>query len=140
MTRIPFLRSLLLLAAGLHGSACRSSHAHHGAHHFENAETWVPRFEDPARDEWQKPEQVLEALALGTPVAAIETGGTREILAGESGLLAADAAGLADAVGRLVREPTLRRRVQEAARVRAEAFRNASFTARIVASGVGDSR
>ncbi len=40
--------------------------AHHGAmpHRFEDADAWAKRFEDPARDAWQKPEEVIAALAL----------------------------------------------------------------------------
>jgi SAM-dependent methyltransferase len=37
---------------------------HHGHHRFDNAEEWAERFEDPARDAWQKPEQVLDWLEL----------------------------------------------------------------------------
>ena len=47
---------------------------HHGAHHsFEDADKWAKRFEDPSRDAWQKPEQVLDwmALAPGETVADI---------------------------------------------------------------------
>jgi len=40
--------------------------SHHGAmpHAFDNADQWAERFEDPARDAWQKPDEVLAALAL----------------------------------------------------------------------------
>ncbi|MDY7230073.1 class I SAM-dependent methyltransferase [Hyalangium rubrum] len=40
--------------------------SHHGAmpHRFEDAEAWAQRFEDPARDAWQKPDEVISALAL----------------------------------------------------------------------------
>ncbi|HYO55946.1 class I SAM-dependent methyltransferase [Archangium sp.] len=40
--------------------------AHHGAmpHRFENAEEWAKRFEEPGRDTWQKPDEVVKALAL----------------------------------------------------------------------------
>src|SRR5262249_8445316 len=73
---------------------------------------------------WPEPlsRVLLEALALGTPVAAMDTGGTREILAGaDSGLLVEDAAALSDAVARLAADEALRRRVSEGARHRAEA-------------------
>jgi glycosyltransferase involved in cell wall biosynthesis len=82
---------------------------------------------------WPEPlsRVLLEALALGTPVAAMETGGTREILApGDAGLLVADVPALADAVARLATEPALRARVTEAARVRAEAFSPATLIPR----------
>jgi glycogen synthase len=73
---------------------------------------------------WPEPlsRVLLEALALGAPVAAMDTGGTREILTGESGLLVADAAGLGEAVARLAGDNALRARVGEAARQRARAF------------------
>jgi len=74
---------------------------------------------------WPEPlsRVVLEALALGTPVAAMDTGGTREILGGtEAGLLVSDVKALADAVARIASDATLRERMREAARTRAEAF------------------
>jgi glycogen synthase len=78
---------------------------------------------------WPEPlsRVLLEALALGVPVAAMETGGTREILgldaeAGGAGLLVRDAEGLAEAVGRLAREPGLRADLQERARARSAAY------------------
>jgi glycosyltransferase involved in cell wall biosynthesis len=74
---------------------------------------------------WPEPlsRVLLEALALGTPVAAMDTGGTREILrGGDSGLLVTDADALADAVARLAGDATLRARVSEAARERGRAF------------------
>jgi SAM-dependent methyltransferase len=33
-------------------------------HRFENAEEWAKRFEEPERDVWQKPDEVVKALAL----------------------------------------------------------------------------
>ncbi len=74
---------------------------------------------------WPEPlsRVLLEALALGTPMAAMDTGGTREILEPEtSGLLVGDVEGLGSAVGRLARDETLRRQIGEAARERAKAF------------------
>jgi glycogen(starch) synthase len=74
---------------------------------------------------WPEPlsRVLLEALALGTPVAAMETGGTREILGeGEAGLLVRDSAALSEAVGRLAGDAALRARVAEAARARSAAF------------------
>jgi glycosyltransferase involved in cell wall biosynthesis len=74
---------------------------------------------------WPEPlsRVLLEALALGTPVAAMETGGTREILGGtEAGLLVTDPPALAEAVARIAGDGALRDRLREAARARAEAF------------------
>lgn len=46
-------------------------HARHGAHRapsahhrFQDAEAWAKRFDDPARDDWQRPNEVLDALGL----------------------------------------------------------------------------
>ena len=74
---------------------------------------------------WPEPlsRVLLEALALGTPVAAMATGGTAELLGPEgAGLLVGDASGLADAVARLAGDEALRERTRAAARARAEAF------------------
>lgn len=72
MTLRHTLSLVLTLASPLLSMAC----AHHpatptadgeggGMHHrFDDAEAWAARFEDPARDAWQKPAQVVEALAL----------------------------------------------------------------------------
>jgi glycosyltransferase involved in cell wall biosynthesis len=53
----------------------------------------------------------------------MDTGGTREILGeSEAGLLVAEPAALAEAVGRIASDPALRGRLGEAGRARAEAF------------------
>ena len=39
-------------------------------HRFENANEWAKVFDDPARDEWQQPDRVIEALAL-TPAMTV---------------------------------------------------------------------
>jgi ubiquinone/menaquinone biosynthesis C-methylase UbiE len=52
-------------------------HLHHQMHHrFEKADEWVPMFDDPKRDAWQKPDAVVAALALapGMTVADIGAG------------------------------------------------------------------
>ena len=82
---------------------------------------------------WPEPlsRVLLEALALGVPMAAMDTGGTREILEdGRSGLVVPDAAGLSDAVGRLAGDAALRRCLAEGARARAEAFSPAALVPR----------
>lgn len=56
------------------------AHQHHGAqplgHRFGKAEKWVPIFDDPARDAWQKPDVVISALAIeqGMTVADVGAG------------------------------------------------------------------
>ena len=86
---------------------------------------------------WPEPlsRVILEALPLGTPVAAMATGGTSEILEHDrSGLLAHDADSLADAVARLAADDALRHRLAEGARVRAEAFSPAALVPRYEAA------
>jgi glycosyltransferase involved in cell wall biosynthesis len=73
---------------------------------------------------WPEPlsRVLLEALALGVPAAAMDTGGTGEILREGSGLLARDVGELGDALGRLLGDAALRRDTAERARARARAF------------------
>lgn len=52
-------------------------HGHHGGHHgFSDTERWIQVFENPARDEWQKPALVVGMLALepGMKVADVGAG------------------------------------------------------------------
>lgn len=67
---------------------------------------------------------MLDAMALGRPVAATGGGGIPEILAGESGLVVPvqDAAALGDAVTRLIREPALAGELGARARIRVGQF------------------
>ncbi len=64
---------------------------------------------------------LLEAAVLGVPTAAMDTGGTRDIVSGEdTGLLSTSAEGLGDDVRRLAADAELRRRLGQAARRRVE--------------------
>jgi glycosyltransferase involved in cell wall biosynthesis len=74
---------------------------------------------------WPEPlsRVLLEALALGTPVAAMATGGTREIFsAPDSGVLVETAGDLGPAVAELIGNEALRARIAEGARARARAY------------------
>ena len=80
---MPLLRSLLLLAAlalGLAGPPVLAQHKHgEDAHHgprFDDPEKWAKAFDDPERAAWQKPDEVIKALALrpGAKVADIGAG------------------------------------------------------------------
>jgi glycogen(starch) synthase len=81
---------------------------------------------------WPEPlsRVLLEALALGVPVAAMETGGTTEILGPGGGLLVRDAEALGDALRRIVSEPALRDDLRAAARERARAYAPAALVPR----------
>lgn len=41
---------------------------------FDDAEKWAKNFDNPARDEWQKPDQVLDALKLAPNMSVADVG------------------------------------------------------------------
>ncbi len=62
-----------------HGPHAHDPHAHGDAplgHRFENAEEWAKRFDDPARDAWQMPAEVVTAMNIeaGMRIADIGAG------------------------------------------------------------------
>lgn len=73
-TAIFFLAALSLLPGCAHSGG--APHAGHAGHHqrFERAEEWAPRFEDPQRDEWQRPDEVIAALALRPDARVADVG------------------------------------------------------------------
>jgi ubiquinone/menaquinone biosynthesis C-methylase UbiE len=54
---------ILILFAVLAGAAGAQSPSTH-EHSFSGAEKWAHVFDDPKRDDWQKPHEVIQALAL----------------------------------------------------------------------------
>jgi SAM-dependent methyltransferase len=68
---ILMLLALVLALAGAppgYALAQGANDQHHSGggyqHSFGSAETWAKEFDDPARDVWQKPDEVLDALKL----------------------------------------------------------------------------
>ena len=59
MRIVPAVLCAALLAAP---AAAQTPHTHQ--HTFKDAEKWSHVFDDPERDAWQKPHQVIQALAL----------------------------------------------------------------------------
>src|SRR5690349_4862972 len=57
--------------AGNHPMSAPSAAMHHS---FENAEQWARQFDDPNRDAWQKPEDVLDALRLAPTAIVADLG------------------------------------------------------------------
>ncbi len=66
-----FITACVLALVPLLASA-QAPHAH--KHSFEDAEKWARIFDDPARDAWQKPKEVIEALALAPDVRVADLG------------------------------------------------------------------
>jgi SAM-dependent methyltransferase len=62
-TRIVFL-SLTLLGSALLGSTAVAQTPHTHQHSFGDAQKWAQVFDDPRRDAWQKPHEVIQALKL----------------------------------------------------------------------------
>ncbi len=90
---------------------------------------------------WPEPlsRVLLEALALGTPIAAMDTGGTSELIENDrSGLLARNVGQLGDALGRIVHDPGVRSRLKDGAEIRARAFSPETLVPRYEALYRGD--
>jgi SAM-dependent methyltransferase len=68
-----FLGAALGLAASFLAPAYAQSPGHLGQR-FDNAEEWARVFDDPERDAWQKPDEVLRALALPRDAAVADIG------------------------------------------------------------------
>jgi SAM-dependent methyltransferase len=65
----------VLLALVLVGLGCAGPHhAGHHEHRFQDAERWARAFDDPARDAWQKPDDVIRALALAPDALVADIG------------------------------------------------------------------
>ena len=68
-----FLTILLTLLLALATPAlAQAPHSHQ--HSFGDADKWAKVFDDPARDAWQKPHEVIEALALKPDAAVADLG------------------------------------------------------------------
>ena len=68
-------------AAAEHGSATEGDESgetefvHHGGHHrFDEPEKWAKRFENPERDAWQKPDEVIAKLGLDRDALVADIG------------------------------------------------------------------
>jgi SAM-dependent methyltransferase len=78
------LRLLGALLAGCGGGsapagepvAAPGGHEHHGpaGHRFERAEDWARLFDDPSRDAWQKPDEVVALAELAQGMTVVDLG------------------------------------------------------------------
>jgi len=55
-------------------AAAAAQAPHDQQHRFGDAEKWAHVFDDPARDAWQKPHEVIEALALAPDATVADIG------------------------------------------------------------------
>jgi cyclopropane fatty-acyl-phospholipid synthase-like methyltransferase len=69
MTRVLAI-ALTALVFGF--AAAQSPHTHR--HGFSDADRWARVFDDPARDAWQKPDEVVKALRLAPDAAVADIG------------------------------------------------------------------
>ena len=68
-------RAALLTLVVLIGPACAGqNHAGHHEHRFQDAASWARAFDDPARDAWQKPDDVIRALVLASDAVVADIG------------------------------------------------------------------
>lgn len=63
---------VMALVCGASGALAQAPHSHH--HSFSDAEKWSAVFDDPARDAWQKPHEVIRSLALKPDAAVADLG------------------------------------------------------------------
>ena len=61
-----------VLACAVLPAAAQTVHDHQ--HRFSGAEKWAKIFDDPARDAWQKPDEVIRALALDPTARVADIG------------------------------------------------------------------
>ena len=69
MTRLLFALAMTAFAAT---AAAQAPHTHR--HGFGGAEHWAKVFDDPARDDWQKPHEVIQALKLAPDAVVADIG------------------------------------------------------------------
>lgn len=63
-----------LLALGFFAATALAQVPHSHQHSFGDADKWAKVFDDPERDAWQKPHEVIEALALKSDAAVADLG------------------------------------------------------------------
>lgn len=62
-------------ASGTHAAHPHESHVAGGHHHaFADADAWTKVFDDPARDDWQRPDEVLRAMETEPAMTVADVG------------------------------------------------------------------
>jgi tRNA G46 methylase TrmB len=67
-------RAGVLLLGFVFAVSLTAQGADHVEHRFEDANRWAQVFENPERDEWQKPDEVIRALALRPDAVVTDVG------------------------------------------------------------------
>ena len=57
-----------------HGHGDHAAHAGHAGHGFADADRWATVFDDPARDAWQRPDEVVRLLQVGPGLTVADVG------------------------------------------------------------------
>ena len=68
------LRAMFVLAAVLYLDVAAAQAPHTHEHSFGNAKKWSKVFDDPTRDAWQKPLEVIQALKLEPDAVVADIG------------------------------------------------------------------
>lgn len=74
MNRRTFIARLVLSGAAALAGAAAAQTPHTHDHSFSGAEEWAKIFDDPKRDAWQKPHEVIQALALKPDAVVADIG------------------------------------------------------------------
>jgi SAM-dependent methyltransferase len=75
MNRVLLFSLALVVACG--GGGSKGEPAHHPeplGHRFRSAEEWAKIFDDPARDAWQKPAEVVTLVEIEPPMIVVDVG------------------------------------------------------------------
>lgn len=67
-------RALIFGLVGMMAASSPAQTPHTQEHRFSGAEHWARVFDDPARDEWQKPHEVIQALSLAPNAVVADVG------------------------------------------------------------------
>ncbi|MEO8442565.1 MAG: class I SAM-dependent methyltransferase [Betaproteobacteria bacterium] len=65
---------LIFAVAAIMGRSAIAQSPDHANHKFSGAEHWAKVFDDPARDKWQKPHEVITALRLAPDQSVADIG------------------------------------------------------------------
>jgi SAM-dependent methyltransferase len=72
--RLPGSILTLFACAAMFAGAAAAQTPHTHQHSFGDAEKWAQVFDDPARDAWQKPHEVIQALKLAPDAVVADVG------------------------------------------------------------------